>query len=55
MKKTLLVLATLAATAGFAQAASVTLYGSVDLGLSYKYKNIDTVGSTHQYGLENGN
>ena len=41
MKKTLLVLATLAATAGFAQAASVTLYGSVDLGLSYKYKNID--------------
>jgi len=31
MKKTLLVLATLAATAGFAQAASVTLYGSVDL------------------------
>ncbi|MDY3116259.1 MAG: porin [Sutterella sp.] len=58
MKKTLLVLATLAATAGFAQAASVTLYGAADAGLVYTYskvKNADGSTSTHQYGLESGN
>lgn len=55
MKKTLLVLATLAATAGFAQAATVNLYGAVDLGLSYKYSKVDGEKATHQYGLESGN
>ena len=58
MKKTLLVLATLAATAGFAQAASVTLYGAADAGLVYTYtkvKDADGSNTTHQYGLDSGN
>lgn len=55
MKKTLIVLATLAATAGVAQAANVTLYGAADLGLSYKYQKVDGEDATHKYGLESGN
>ena len=37
MKKTLIALATLASMTGVATAASVTLYGTVDEGLAYKY------------------
>ncbi len=58
MKKTLLVLATLAATAGAASAANVTLYGAADLGLSYQYSKTQTPwGDVKEdtYGLESGN
>ena len=58
MKKTLLVLATLAATAGFASAANVTIYGAADLGLSYQYSKTQTPwGDVKEdvYGLESGN
>lgn len=62
MKKTLLVLATLAATAGLAQAANVTLYGAADLGLTYKYDKVKATlfgesASQKQdsYGLDSGN
>lgn len=55
MKKTLLVLATLAATAGVAQAAHVTLYGAADLGLVYQYDKVNSDKATNKYGLESGN
>lgn len=55
MKKTLLVWATLAATAGVAQAAHVTLYGAADLGLSYQYEKVNSDKATNKYGLESGN
>ncbi len=57
MKKTLLVLATLAATAGLAQAANVTLYGNVDTGLSYNHTKTKVDGNsktTNGYGMESG-
>lgn len=66
MKKTLLVLATLAATAGLAQAATVTLYGAADAGLVYNYtkfkgsavfdgERYSSKVSEDRYGLESGN
>ena len=66
MKKTLLVLATLAATAGLAQAATVTLYGAADAGLVYNYTKFKGTAvfdgerysgkvSEDRYGLESGN
>ena len=66
MKKTLLVLATLAATAGLAQAATVTLYGAADAGLVYNYTKFKGSAvfdgerysgkvSEDRYGLESGN
>ena len=58
MKKTLLVLATLAATAGVASAANVTVYGTADLGLSYEYAKAKVNGVSAKedvYGLESGN
>lgn len=58
MKKTLIALATLASMAGFAQAASVTLYGTVDTGLAYNYnKHVDANGDStreQSYGMESG-
>ncbi len=59
MKKTLIALATLASMTGVATAASVTLYGTVDEGLAYKYnKSVDTDGTkttNDTYGLDSGN
>ena len=66
MKKTLLVLAMLATTMGFAQAATVTLYGTADAGLNYLYVKDKAVvttpdqtvyfkGESQGYGLESGN
>ncbi len=58
MKKTLLALATLAATAGFAQAANVTLYGAADMALTYNYSQVKADGaktSEQSYGLSSGN
>ncbi len=55
MKKSLLVLATLAATAGFAQAASVSLYGAADLGLVYKYNKDTGMDASHSYQMKSGN
>ena len=58
MKKTLIVLAPLAATAGVASAANVTVFGAADLGLSYKYSKVQSEVQTVKkdtYGLESGN
>ncbi len=59
MKKTLIALATLGAMVGGASAANVTLYGTVDEGLAYKYqKSVAGDGShetTHSYGMDSGN
>ena len=62
MKKTLAALAVLGAFAGTAAAADVTLYGVVDTGLAYTYKNTElatdiadlTDGSESQFGMQSG-
>ena len=55
MKKSLLVIATLAAMVGGVHAANVSLYGAADLGLSYQYSKVKGGDTTHSYGLNSGN
>ena len=62
MKKTLAALAVLGAFAGTAAAADVNLYGVVDTGLAYTYKNTElaaseadrTNGGESQFGMQSG-
>ncbi len=65
MKKTLAALAVLGAFAGTAAAADVNLYGVVDTGLAYTYKNtelgmsdnrlyVGKNGSENQFGMQSG-
>ncbi len=65
MKKTLAALAVLGAFAGTAAAADVNLYGVVDTGLAYTYKNTELGmsdnslyagknGSENQFGMQSG-
>lgn len=62
MKKTLAALAVLGAFAGTAPAADVNLYGVVDTGLAYTYKNTElaasdadlTNGGESQFGMQSG-
>ena len=62
MKKTLAALAVLGALAGTAAAADVNLYGVVDTGLAYTYKNTElaaseadrTNGGESQFGMQSG-
>lgn len=62
MKKTLLALAVLGATALSAQAADVTVYGRMDLGFDYLNTQmtetdagVETKTKSHSFGLNNGN
>ena len=62
MKKTLAALAVLGAFAGTAAAADVNLYGVVDTGLAYTYKNTEfaaldadrTNGGESRFGMQSG-
>lgn len=56
MKKTLATLAVLGAFAGSAMAADVTLYGVVDLGLTYNHNDSDVAGkdATDKFEMKSG-
>jgi len=56
MRKSLLAVAVLGAFAGSAMAADVTLYGRIDTGLAYTYKDMDTgsAGKTHTFEMTTG-
>lgn len=54
MKKTLAAAAVLAAFAGSAFAANVTLYGLVDLGLNYQYSKVGDADATNTFKQQSG-
>ena len=52
-KKSLAAVAVLGAFAGSAMAANVTMYGVIDTGLMYSYKDVDAGAET--FGLRTSN